>query len=192
MLAIWVIVGLICSFVAKSKGRNQYLWFTVGVLFSVLGLLVLFLLPSLKKEKEPKTTPAGIKSMNSEAALPSEEEENFQPQSEPVMRIKPDSSLEWWYIYVSEEEKVIEKRGPMKVEDLRKEFVYKKLSISTYIWCDELADWTPLSEFENMSYLTDPELIIDEPARSKSNEDSQGLSDQPKEGPEGQPEGKSS
>lgn len=160
MLAIWVIIGIICSFVAKSKGKNQYLWFAIGVLFSVLGLLILLLLPKKEKEKVATPSPAVAKSMNSEAALPADDEENFMEPTPPVKRIKQDTALQWHYIY--ESDTIVEVRGPFNIDDLRKEFVNLKLPISTYIWCDEFADWTPLSEFQNMSYLTDPELIIED------------------------------
>ncbi len=154
---IWVIVGLISAYVAKRKGKNPLVWFAMGTLFSVLGLMILLMLPK-NKDDEDKSTLAPVHSMSSEGGLHAEEE-GFNEPSPSVKRIKPDPTLQWHYIF--ESDNIVEVRGPMSIDELRKAVVNLKLPITTFIWCDEFPDWTPISEFQNSSYLTDKELIID-------------------------------
>ncbi len=40
-----LVVGLFAAIKAKEKNRNPFLWFFLGFFFSVLGLLVIFVLP---------------------------------------------------------------------------------------------------------------------------------------------------
>ena len=159
MLGIWIAIGIVCSLVAKSKGKNQYLWFFLGTFFSIIGLLVLLLLPAKKKEKVPDIGHLSDKKMNSDAAAPLGDDSFSDQTPPPAKRIKPDPSMQWHYI--SETEKLVEVIGPISIDELRKHVINKKLPMSTYIWCEELADWTQIHEFQNMSYLTDADLILD-------------------------------
>lgn len=53
---IWVAFGVVCAFVAPSRGRSGLGWFFLGVLFSVFALIVLLALPS-KAEQETDYQP---------------------------------------------------------------------------------------------------------------------------------------
>ena len=52
---VTLICWLICSYVsyeiAKSKGRNPFIWGIIGFLFSALGVILVAILPSVKKNK---------------------------------------------------------------------------------------------------------------------------------------------
>lgn len=50
----WVLLGTITSKLALKKGKNPYLWFYIGFIFGILGLLALYLLP---KSEEKKASP---------------------------------------------------------------------------------------------------------------------------------------
>lgn len=49
---IFLLFGVICSFVAKQKGRDPVAWYILGMLFCLLALIVLFLLPPLHAQQE--------------------------------------------------------------------------------------------------------------------------------------------
>jgi hypothetical protein len=57
-LAIQLIImgtmGTICSFVAPTRGRSALGWFFIGFFFSCLGLIVLLVIPDLKKLEAEK------------------------------------------------------------------------------------------------------------------------------------------
>ncbi|TSA29475.1 MAG: hypothetical protein D4R68_02275 [Ignavibacteriales bacterium] len=52
MFGLWfsivgLIFGALCSFAAKEKNRAQKEWFTLGFIFSIIALGILYLLPSV-------------------------------------------------------------------------------------------------------------------------------------------------
>lgn len=46
-----LIIGFLAGMKAKDKNRNPYLWFFIGFIFSLIGLLAIFILPSCKADK---------------------------------------------------------------------------------------------------------------------------------------------
>ncbi len=40
-----LVVGMFTAIKAKEKNRNPFIWFFLGFIFSVIALLVIFLLP---------------------------------------------------------------------------------------------------------------------------------------------------
>ncbi len=57
----WVLIGCFCSYTAKQKGRDHLIWFFLGLFFGIFGLIVLLILPSVKKEPLIETpTPAPV------------------------------------------------------------------------------------------------------------------------------------
>lgn len=161
LLVICTIIGTICAFVAKGRGRHPFAWFAIGSTIGLLGLLLLLLLPRKKmppQQDESKLAP--VKAMSSEAASPADDGQNFSPTPRANYRIRADLSTNWYYIHIHDSNKY-EVCGPMTVDDLRKVFVQHSLPLTTYIWCDEFPDWIQLSDVQNPGYLTDPELIVD-------------------------------
>ena len=54
-LFIWLIFGIVCSFLAHSKGRNVIGWFFIGIVFSLFGLILILCLPNLKDSATEKS-----------------------------------------------------------------------------------------------------------------------------------------
>lgn len=52
---IWIVIAIACAVIASSKGRNGFLWFIGGFCLSIIGLIIIAALPSLK----PQPTVAG-------------------------------------------------------------------------------------------------------------------------------------
>lgn len=53
LLLIYIIIGLITAHFAKKNKRNPYIWFFIGMLFGIWGLITMFLL-NLRKIKKAK------------------------------------------------------------------------------------------------------------------------------------------
>ncbi len=51
--------GTLCSYFAKKKNRNREEWFTIGVIFSVVGFFLIALLPKIS-ENPHKDSFAGV------------------------------------------------------------------------------------------------------------------------------------
>ena len=50
-LICWLICAYVAYEIAKSKGRNPIVWSIIGFLFSILGVLLVAILPSVKDNK---------------------------------------------------------------------------------------------------------------------------------------------
>lgn len=58
LILTYSLIGLISAYVAKKKGRNPYLWFSLGVFFGVLALIVMYLISSKSSKKSLIQKPA--------------------------------------------------------------------------------------------------------------------------------------
>jgi len=54
LLLIYITVGLITAHFAKKSGRNRYIWFFIGIIFGIWGLIVMFFLNIKKVKKAQK------------------------------------------------------------------------------------------------------------------------------------------
>jgi hypothetical protein len=48
LIALGILFGLVAAVIASQKGRSRLLWFFVGFIFQIIGLVVLFLPPVAK------------------------------------------------------------------------------------------------------------------------------------------------
>jgi len=51
-LIAWLIMGVICSVIARNRGRNPLGWFFIGLVGGCIGLILVLVLPDLNKEQE--------------------------------------------------------------------------------------------------------------------------------------------
>jgi hypothetical protein len=47
LIIVWILCGAACAIIAQKKGRDQMLWFILGILGGILTLAVLALLPNV-------------------------------------------------------------------------------------------------------------------------------------------------
>ena len=150
-LLLCISIAAITAYIAKQRGRGPVAWFFVGFALGLIGLLILYLLPSKRKQAEPKAVTTPMREIHSEAAMPAE---NSNPYKEHLKRIPTNPALQWYYISLN-----LETLGPFKLDELRKEFHEKKLDIQSYIWCEEFDDWMQIQELQNHNIITDPDLL---------------------------------
>lgn len=58
---VWLAISMACAIVAGNKGRSSAGWFVLGLLFSILALLIVVVLPSLKPADAKPTPDTHIK-----------------------------------------------------------------------------------------------------------------------------------
>lgn len=115
------VVGFVSSRIALRRGRNQYLWFVIGFIFGVLGLLAIFLAPPARKKAEPEAAPSKIE---------------LQPYIDgPIDRF-------WYYL-----DKARQQQGPMSHNALSQAWKTGQIDLSTFVWHEDLPNWTELKEF---------------------------------------------
>lgn len=124
MIIAATLLGAITAVFAHRRQRNPYKWFFIGFLFGMIGLLALFLFPP--KRRKPVVH------------LASEKEEQ-SPSSLPV--IQGPSDKFWYYL-----DQARQQQGPMSHHALTSAFLQGKISLSTYVWNEDMADWKELQE----------------------------------------------
>lgn len=114
-LIIGLITGFICSYYAQKRGRSQETWFCIGLFFGVVGLIVLFLLPSYEKKEEEPPAPAKM-----EAAA-----------------VAPDPQFQDWFFLSPGNAQ----NGPIAFRQLLSAWEEKKVTLETYVWTEGMPEW---------------------------------------------------
>ena len=132
-VTMWIVLGLVCAYYAKKQQRNPILWFCMGLLLGIFGLILLLLLPLIQRiqkksaSKKQPPTPAVI-----DVAPPSPLSSILDPLF---------SNTLWYYM-----DQTSSQKGPMSFTALENDWKDGKLLTSSYIWNEKLADWKLFSE----------------------------------------------
>ncbi len=121
---MWIVFGAVSAYFAKIRGKNPYLWFFLGMLFGVFGLLYLFFTPKPKRGEQTES-PTDGKTIDISPA--------YDPKFNEI----------FWY-YLDPENK---QYGPMSFEALYRLYRDANISKKTFVWNESLESWKPLDEF---------------------------------------------
>lgn len=121
-----ITIGAISAWLAKKRGKNPVLWFFLGMLFGIFGLIFLFF-------SRPAQAPS-----RAQAA----------PQSDPntidiTPKVDATAKEKFWY-YLDPQNS---QQGPMSFDGLIRAFREKKISPQTFVWNETLENWQPLGDF---------------------------------------------
>lgn len=117
MLVSAAVFGAISSYLAYKSGRNPFGWFVIGFLFGVIGIFVIFFAAAAKKKPAPLQ------------------------KREPIFTIQGPADKFWYYLDLQNQQ-----QGPMSLDGLKAAWKQGKVSLSTYVWHEEMSDWKPLKE----------------------------------------------
>jgi len=123
-----LLFGAIAGYVAKTKGKNPYLWFFLGVLLGIFSLLFLFL-----SDKIFKKSPFQKKTDTTTIDVTPDTTSGFDPEFQKT----------FWY-YLDQQNK---QNGPMSFEALTKAWKSGEVSQKTYVWNETLENWKPFEDF---------------------------------------------
>ncbi len=118
-----LIVGAFTARYAPKKGRDPFLWFFLGTLLGLLGLLILYLLPSKLPKKQVSASTL--------------------PPPQPMIPQK------FWY-YLDEKN---EQKGPISTSKLQEELKEGNLPNTTFVWNEEMEDWKKVTDLTNTNFL---------------------------------------
>jgi len=127
-VAISIIMGCLCAVLAVSRERSPIAWFFLGFILGWVGLLLIFILPSLKKV--PKSEPEQI---------------------EPVVEEKkePESSFErtdnWFYL-----DQKKEVCGPLSVQMIKEKWGEGDISENSWVWNEMIDEWKKISQVKEL------------------------------------------
>jgi len=121
-----LLTGLLGAYLAHKGGRNPYIWFFICFLFGIFGILgafALFVISSRKKK------------------LPKDKQKISTLQLSVPPTIEGPSDKFWYYL--NPEHKQV---GPMSLAGLTNAWRQGKISLTTYVWNEELPGWKPLQD----------------------------------------------
>ena len=125
---ILLIISSLTAYYAEKKGRSPLGWFILGILFSILAPLILYFLPSLKKESE-----------NNQIKPPS-----TPPASTLQSPILPEDKL-WFYL-----DKDHNQYGPVSIIALKELWDHGQLEITSYVWTEGMEKWHRVEHLEGL------------------------------------------
>jgi hypothetical protein len=112
-----LLFGLSTAWFAHNRGRNPYLWFSLGFLFGLLGVLAFFF-PLTSQRKSREVVPE----------IP-----------QPYIEGPRDA---FWY-YLDEER---QQKGPMSFDAFSRIWRRGEMPPTTLVWHEQLEEWKPLQE----------------------------------------------
>lgn len=132
-----VIIGIITGYLASYRGRNPYIWFCIGILFGMIGLLFLFLLPAVGEEEE----------------LSEEEVEGLEPVEGIVMNHRQELNrlreqflkTDWYYLDNSHNQS-----DAISFDDLRMFWIKGSVKDATFVWSEGMEDWKRIQELPDL------------------------------------------
>jgi hypothetical protein len=126
---ILLLVGFFSSYVAKKKGKNPYVWFLVGFFFGIIGFLILYLF----SKKKPAINNEEIK-------------QKQKNTSKELLSFLQDSQKFWYFLNENDEHS-----EPLSVFALRDKLQQKDISLSTYVWNEDMSDWKKIKDIPLLS-----------------------------------------
>jgi hypothetical protein len=116
--------GAASAYMARARGKNPFLWFFLGMLFGIFGLL--FIMFSKPQALGPK-----------KAAEPDPMTIDVTPKLDPIHENKC-----WYYLDPQNQQ-----FGPMSFDGLKRAWKEGKVEDKTYVWNENLDDWLPFGDF---------------------------------------------
>jgi hypothetical protein len=112
-----IFAGCISAYFAYKQNKNVYLWFVLGFLLGVFGVMFLFFISKQKKKVSQKP-------------------EKVQP----TPSIEGPKDKFWYYL-----DSIHNQKGPISLDALTTQWKAGEIKDSTYVWNEEMSDWTPLN-----------------------------------------------
>lgn len=121
-----MIMGGITAFFAERRGRSPTIWFFVGFLAGIFGLLLLFILPQYSKEASKTVPPKS--DVTIAPAVP--------PAASPVVGEKL-----WYYL---DRQQI--QCGPVPYSHIKALLDKQELTPATYVWSEGMPSWKTIKE----------------------------------------------
>jgi uncharacterized membrane protein YeaQ/YmgE (transglycosylase-associated protein family) len=122
LILFWIFFGCIASYLANRRGRNPLVWFFLGLLLGILGVLLAVILPNRLQHKT--MAPPSILS---------------RPQrSEVWLKM-------WYYLDLAHSQ-----QGPLEFPDFVKHLRENRLSETSYVWGEGMKEWKKLVDIPDL------------------------------------------
>jgi hypothetical protein len=105
-----------CAYYSQGRGRRPAVWFGIGLLLGLIGLILLFIMPVVKRKDPSVLTPATPQSADKPQPL-------------------------WYYLNLDNQP-----LGPMSLDALKEVMGAGTIDGSTYVWNENMEGWKPYKE----------------------------------------------
>lgn len=122
---VWIFFGIAAAIWAKERGRSPIIWFVIGTVFGIFGIIALFLLPSYIPGAQEER----------ESLVPKE------PQGEQTFF----PTIDWFYMGSDKKP-----HGPQTLHQIKEMFQEKKLSSQSWVWHESIMDWKRIAQVSGM------------------------------------------
>jgi GYF domain 2 len=119
-IVLCLIIGGATAYFANQRGRDPLIWFMLGLLLGLFGLLLLFLLPP-----------------GSEQTTEGEKAETRAPPGE-----SHEYLIKEWYYYDREKNQ----KGPIRFEKLKELWMNAEIGEDSYVWSEGMPGWKKIEE----------------------------------------------
>ena len=131
-IAAWLAVGSATAYFAQQRGRDPLIWFMIGMLLGLMGLLLLFLLPPISDGED------------------SSDEDEYKAQDEKA-EIVPfvtshDCLIKDWYYYDINKQR----HGPVRFDMIKNLWEDGVLHSDSYVWCEGMDKWIKIEEEQSL------------------------------------------
>ncbi len=174
-LVVGVIMGTIVAIIANNKGRNAVGWFFIGMFTGCIGLILVLVLPDLKKQHakfsklnsenrrmreelrlnrqvadrrhDEVSQRLGVhdRALGVETGVATGRRLGTQGPPSPLPGAGPGAASQQWW-YERDGERV----GPVSAAALREEMASGTVNRGTLVWRKGLDDWAPVREIDEL------------------------------------------
>lgn len=119
----WIVMGGLCAYWAKQRGRTPLLWFFAGLFLGIIGVLLLFILPIRKEFMRPQ-----------------EKKQTVLPPG-PLDEDSEKTFVLWYFMDEQESQ-----QGPMSEKAFLEAKQKGQIQPLSYVWNTSMEGWKRLEE----------------------------------------------
>lgn len=140
---------IIASFVAYQahlRGKNPWLWFTIGFFFGLLSPVFLLYFSAPSNEESPNQegrSPDGLPSMK--VLMPDESLQSTNKDECMSETVSTQDEALWYYVDGQKQQ-----RGPVSVIALRDLWNRGELELSSYVWTKGMEQWQKVGDLPTL------------------------------------------
>ncbi len=143
-MVIGIGIGCLTAYFARKRGRQPAIWFFVGFLLGIIGLLLLFVFPNKKLVQQAPQYRAN--EGHHMSPMP-----ELSVQQEDIIEVSEDGfsmeyiQEEWFYLNTDREQE-----GPLTFCRLRELWGAGTLKPNSYLWIPTWKEWHRIEEYPDL------------------------------------------
>ncbi len=131
------------AYLAHLKGRNPFLWFFFGIMFSFFAPLVLISMDLFEKYQSGLSQQSKSKSSSASSVNGEEGKKDLDQQ-----KINPLAEASWYYLDISHRQ-----MGPVSIIALRELWNRGELDMMSYVWMSGMDQWEKVDHLPELKQL---------------------------------------